>query len=153
MARILVVDDEPAVRQLVRIILEGEGHSVLEAPSGMLGLHGVETFSPKLLILDVMMPEMDGYAVLREVRRRGRKKGMRVLLLTAKSAEADFLAGWKLGVDEYMTKPFDPEVLAETARVTLQMSDGEIIDKRRRELEKANLLSRLESAFGEGALD
>ncbi len=153
MAKILVVDDEPAVRQLVRIVLEGEGHSVMEASNGMLGLDEVEAFKPQLLVLDVMMPGMDGYDVLRELRRRGLKKGMRVLLLTAKSAEADFIAGWKLGVDEYMTKPFDPEVLAKTARMTLAMSDEQVIEKRRHELERANLLSRLESAFGEGPLD
>lgn len=147
------MDDEPSVRQLVRIVLEGEGHSVTEAPNGVLGLEEMEAVKPELLVLDVMMPGMDGYDVLRELRRRGLKKGMRVLLLTAKSAEADFIAGWKLGVDEYMTKPFDPEVLARTARTTLRLSDEQIIDKRRRELEKANLLSRIESAFGEGALD
>ncbi|HVE75319.1 MAG TPA: response regulator [Actinomycetota bacterium] len=153
MAKILVVDDEAAVRQLVRIVLEGEGHSVMEAANGTLGLQEVEAFKPELLVLDVMMPGMDGYDVLRELRRRGLKKGMRVLLLTAKSAESDFIAGWKLGVDEYMTKPFDPELLARTARMTLQMSDGEVIEKRRHELEKANLFSRIESAFGEGTFD
>lgn len=96
------------------------------------------------------MPTLDGWGVLREMRASGRKRETRVILLTAKSSERDFVTGWKLGVDEYITKPFEPDELALSVNEILIMSPDQIQRRRLAELEKANLLSRIETAFGEG---
>ena len=150
MARILVVDDEPAIRQLIVFTLDDLGHTVLEAANGEEAIAAVNEHHPDLLLLDVMMPKVDGWAVLRELRRTGLKRNTRVVLLTAKSGENDFVNGWKLGVDEYLTKPFDPDELAISVNEILLMSSEQIQQKRLDELEKSNLLSRIEAAFGEG---
>ncbi|MCA1840253.1 MAG: response regulator transcription factor [Actinomycetota bacterium] len=149
MANILVVDDEPAIRQLISFTLTDAGHMVDEAGNGEEAIDFLKDKTPDLILLDVMMPKIDGWAVLRELRRTGLKRSTRVVLLTAKSAEADFVNGWRLGVDEYLTKPFDPEDLAITVNQILLMSTDQIQQKRLQELEKSNLLSRIESAFGE----
>lgn len=149
MAKILVVDDEPSIRQLIVFTLREEGHELVEAVDGEQAVDLIEEHEPDLVVLDVMMPKLDGWGVMRELKRRGLKRSTRVLLLTAKTAESDFLNGWKLGVDEYLTKPFDPDVLAETVYETLTMTNEQIQQKRMEELEKSNLLSKIESLFGE----
>ncbi|MEO7803222.1 MAG: response regulator [Actinomycetota bacterium] len=150
MAKILVVDDDETIRQLICITLESLGHELNEAANGAEAITRVVELSPALVILDVMMPEMDGWAVMRELRKRGLKTRTRVLMLTASGRETDFVDGWKLGVDEYLTKPFDPDDLVKAVESTLSLTDADIRARKMRELEKANLLSRVESAFGEG---
>lgn len=151
MGKILVVDDEAAIRQLIVFALEPLGHEVLQASNGAEAVEQVAEHSPDLVVLDVMMPKMDGWTVMRELRRRGLKSKTRVLMLTAKTGETDFLDGWNLGVDEYVTKPFDPDDLAEAVSLTLRMGQDQIRSRRLAELEKSNLLFRIESAFGEGS--
>jgi DNA-binding response OmpR family regulator len=147
MATVLIADDEPSIRQLVAITLEEADHLVVEAANGQEALDHIMENPPDLAILDVMMPEMDGWAVLRELRQSGLRQQIRVVMLTAKAAENDFVTGWKLGVDAYVTKPFDPEDLITTVNETLMMTPEQLKARRTEELEKANLLSRLESAF------
>lgn len=149
MARILVVDDEPSIRQLVAFTLEDLGHEVTEATDGDEAVEKIQDMIPDLVVLDVMMPRMDGWGVLQELRRLGIKRQTRVILLTAKSAENDFVLGWKLGVDDYVTKPFDPDELAIVVNETLMSTLEQLQQKRSDELEKSNLLQRIESAFGE----
>lgn len=148
--KILVVEDEESIRRLVRMTLAALGHEVIEAADGEEAMELVREERPDLIVLDIMLPKLDGWGVLRELRRSGLRRKTRVLLLTAKSSETDFVMGWRLGVDEYMTKPFDPDELAMVVDQTLMMSAEAIREKRLEELEKANLLSRIESAFGEG---
>ena len=150
MSRILVVEDESAIRKLITFTLGDSGHEVYEAADGDEAVQKMEELDPELVVLDVMMPKLDGWEVLRELRRRGIRRKTRVIMLTAKSTERDFVTGWKLGVDDYMTKPFEPEELALIVNETLMMSSEQIQERRKNELEKANLLSRIESAFGEG---
>lgn len=148
-AKILVVDDEASIRELVSFTLEDLGHEVLQAKDGEDAVKKVAEEEPDLIVLDVMMPKLDGWGVLRELRRSKHRKQMRVVMLTAKSAENDFVLGWKLGVDDYLTKPFDPDELAIAVNETLMSSPEQLAQKRMRELDKSNLLSRIESAFGE----
>lgn len=111
--KILVVDDESRMRKLVRDFLQKKGYDVIEAENGE---QAVDIFCSdntiSLIILDVMMPRMDGWQVCREIRRLSK---VPIVMLTAKSDEKDELLGFELGVDEYISKPFSPKIL--TARV------------------------------------
>jgi len=150
MANILIVEDEPAIRQLISFTLTDLGHDVTEAANGQEAVEILKDARPDLIVLDVMMPRLDGWGVMRELRRTGAKRKVRVLMLTAKSGDRDFVSGWKLGVDEYLTKPFEPDDLALAVNETLLMTTEQIQERRLKELEKSNLLSRIETAFGEG---
>lgn len=149
MAKILVVDDEKDIRKLIWHTLGFHGHEMAEAGSGVEAVKKVREFKPDLMVLDIMMPGMDGWDVLRELRKHGLKRHTRVLVLTAKAQEVDYATGWKLGVDDYMTKPFDPDELALSVSETLMLSSEQLQQKRTDELEKANLLSWVESVFDE----
>jgi DNA-binding response OmpR family regulator len=105
MATILVVDDDPAIRQLLTDVLEMDGHVVEVAVDGHDGLRAFEALQPDFVVLDVMMPGLDGYGVLRDIRSQ-EGDPVPVLMLTA-SADADSAArGWVSGVDYYLAKPF-----------------------------------------------
>lgn len=150
MAAILIVDDEASVRDVVATILEEENYDIRLAAGGQEALELIDQKLPDLIVLDLVMPGMDGWEVLRQLRRTGVKAKTRVLCLTGKTSERDYLQGWKLGVDDYLTKPFEPDDLLEAARQALSMSSEQLQQRRAEELEKANLLSRIESAFGDG---
>jgi two-component system alkaline phosphatase synthesis response regulator PhoP len=105
---------------------------------------------PDLMLLDIMMPEMDGHDVLRALDERGVRGLTKILVLTAKGSERDWKLGYDLGADRYMTKPFDPEELLQTVNDMLTASNEELEAKREEEQDRANLLSQLESIFGEG---
>ena len=113
MARILVVEDNPDLAYGLQNNLEIEGHSVLVAEDGMEGLEAARTQSPDLLILDLMLPGIDGYRVLQTL--RGEGVDTPVLILTARGEETDKVLGFRLGADDYVTKPFG--VLELLARV------------------------------------
>jgi len=104
MSRILVVEDNANLAYGLSTSLELEGHEVAVAPDGPAGLRAVRERRPDLVILDLMLPEMDGYRVLKAVREEG--FGVPVLILTARGAEADKVLGFRLGADDYVTKPF-----------------------------------------------
>lgn len=112
MAKILVVDDEPGILNLVSAYLKKEGYDVFEAKDGPAALKSARAFKPDILILDVMLPGMDGLEVLSQVRR---ESDVYVILLTAKTEEMDKVVGLSVGADDYVTKPFSPREL--TARV------------------------------------
>jgi DNA-binding response OmpR family regulator len=147
MAEILVVDDDPDIRALIRLTLESYGHLVREAGDGFEALDALEERPPEGMVLDVMMPRMDGYGVLRAMRQRDLAPATRVLILTCKTEERDFMRGWELGADDYQTKPFEPDVLAEQVTKLLRTSTETLHSRRQAELEKAELLDRVESAF------
>lgn len=105
MKTILVVDDEPNIIELVRLYLEQAGYAVVEARDGQEALVQHERVDPDLIVLDLMMPRMDGTEVTREVRRRGETP---ILMLTARSEDIDRIVGLELGADDYLTKPFNP---------------------------------------------
>ena len=149
MARILVVDDNDDVRQLVRTVLIQEGHKVQIAADGETALQTMRSQPPDVLILDIMMPNVDGYTVLKKMTEEGLKKRVKVLVLTAKNAEADWIRGYRLGADHYLTKPFMMADLLSTLNEMLRMTIDQLRKRRAEEIEKARLLSRLENVFGD----
>ncbi|HUR17602.1 MAG TPA: response regulator [Acidimicrobiales bacterium] len=147
MTDVLIVDDDADIRAILSFTLEDAGYRVREAADGAQAVVAIQHRAPDCLVLDVMMPGVDGFGVLGSRRRLGLAPRMRVLMLTAKTAEKDFARGWELGADEYITKPFDPEDLLDTVRALLGKSQKELDERRQSELKKAELLDRLESAF------
>lgn len=115
--RILVVDDEPMVREVVVAYLEREGFRVEEAATGRDALKRIDEGRPDLVILDVMLPEIDGFSVLSELRR---DRDVPVILLTARSEETDRVLGLELGADDYVVKPFSPRELVARVRSVLR---------------------------------
>ena len=109
MTKILLVEDEESIRKFVKINLEREGYEVLEAGSGEDGLEIAEAESPDIVVLDVMLPGINGFQVLRELRQRDETTG--IIMLTAKSQDIDKILGLEYGTDDYMTKPFNPTEL------------------------------------------
>jgi CheY-like chemotaxis protein len=103
---IMVVDDNPDIITIVRTILEGKGFNVLSASSGAECLESLKTQKPDLIVLDIMMPEMDGLEVLTRLKAMSEFNNVPVVLLTAKVQYEDVLGGYKLGADYYITKPF-----------------------------------------------
>ncbi|MEN9359904.1 MAG: hypothetical protein RL095_1439 [Verrucomicrobiota bacterium] len=112
MSLILVVDDEEDVRNLLRYVLEKEGFQVETAASGPEGLDKALRLSPDLMVLDGMLPGLDGNDVVMRLRQQAAGRSLPVLMLSARSDESDQLVGMKLGADDYVTKPFSPKLLA-----------------------------------------
>ncbi len=118
--RILVVDDEPRMIGFIRMNLELEGYQVIEAHNGLKALDAVRTQLPDAILLDVMMPELDGFETLRMLREFS---AIPVILLTAKGEEDDKVYGLELGADDYVTKPFGPRELSSRVRAVLRRAD------------------------------
>jgi two-component system, OmpR family, alkaline phosphatase synthesis response regulator PhoP len=114
MARVLVVDDEPDVLLLCRLNLEQQGHEVFEAGNGEEALRVVRERRPDLIVLDLMLPGVDGYGVLEALRSEGSTPGVKVLVLSAKSLQADRDRSRQLGAEAFLTKPFLPDDLCRT---------------------------------------
>ncbi len=149
MARILIVDDESDIRQLVTYALAEDGHEVATANNGDGAIAAFEENAPDLVILDIMMPDVDGFDVLRTLEERDLRGGARVLILTARGSERDWKEGYDLGADRYMTKPFDPEDLIVTVRELLAATPEELAASREEEQDRSNLLAQLETIFSD----
>jgi len=145
--RILVVDDEANIVELVRLYLEREGFRVEAAGDGETALKRVEAEEPGLIILDLMLPEVDGLEVCRRIRARS---DVPIMMLTARDEDVDKIVGLELGADDYLTKPFNPRELVARAKAILRrasrapQAEGRpltigdvIIDPARREVEVA----------------
>lgn len=102
--KVLAVDDDPDLLSLLELVFRREGYEVIVAPDGAAALELVDSEGPDVILLDLMMPAMDGFTVLQRLRRRVRSP--RVVCLTAKGGRMDRERAWRLGVDEYVTKPF-----------------------------------------------
>ncbi|HEY5001812.1 MAG TPA: response regulator transcription factor [Ktedonobacteraceae bacterium] len=116
---ILIVDDEPRIRDLVRMNLEMEHYSVIEASNGIEALDQLREKLPDLVMLDVMMPEMDGFETLRAIRE---VSTVPVVMLTVRQSEQDRIRGLDLGADDYLAKPFSPRELLSRIRALLRRS-------------------------------
>jgi len=114
---ILVVDDEATIREVVRRYLEREGFSVREAADGYAALEAIEDFAPDLIVLDLMLPGIDGLTLTRQLRKRHRTP---IVMLTAKGETSDRIQGLDLGADDYLTKPFSPQELVSRIRAVLR---------------------------------
>lgn len=109
--KILIVEDEPNVRNFVKVYLEFEGYEVVEAKNGREGLERVKADGPDLVVTDIMMPEMDGVTFYKTLRQDEKTKSLPVIVLTVKDEFEDIKYAYLIGVDEYITKPFDPQQL------------------------------------------
>lgn len=147
MADILIVDDSPDIRLFLTFALEDAGHMVRQAEDGEQGLQEIERQAPDLMLLDMMMPNLDGVGLLKARKSRALAPETRVIVLTCKAAERDFARGWENGADAYMTKPFGNENLMETVNRVLRTSTADLAAQRSAEIEKAELLDRIESMF------
>ena len=116
---ILVVDDEPDLIEIVRFRLEKEGYKVLSAGDGRAGLAAAIEKSPDLVVLDVMMPGLDGFEVLFQMKNNPKTKDTPVVMLTAKTDMSSISKGWGMDVDNYVTKPFNVDELAKTVKNVL----------------------------------
>ncbi len=119
--RILLVDDEQNIRELAALYLEKEGFAVDFAANGREAIQRFQQVQPNLVLLDVMMPGMDGFEVCRELRR---ESDVPVLMLTARSEDVDKIVGLELGADDYMTKPFNPRELVARVKAILRRYDS-----------------------------
>jgi len=119
-ATILVIDDEKDLIELVRYNLEKEHYDVIAATDGPSGLQIARKHAPDLVVLDVMMPGMDGLEVCRSLRTDPRTSGLPLIMLTARAAEADRVVGLELGADDYITKPFSPRELVARVKALLR---------------------------------
>ena len=114
---ILVVEDEPAVAEVVSLYLRRAGYAVRVVDNGPAALREIEQQSPTLIILDLMLPGVDGWSITRKVRERGDTP---IIMLTARSQETDRIAGLEMGADDYVTKPFSPQELVSRVRAVLR---------------------------------
>ena len=125
MSKVLIVEDEANIRQLVRYNLEKEGFQVMEAADGLQGLRTAQKEKPDLVLLDLMLPGMDGLEVCRTLKGAPATSALPIIMLTAKSEEIDKVIGLELGADDYMTKPFSPRELVARVKAVLRRSQKE----------------------------
>ena len=141
---ILVADDEDEIRELCRVNLEFEGYRVVEAADGIEAVAAASAVRPDLIFLDLMMPRMDGWEVLRRLKERDDTAAIPVVLLTAKTSEDDQMRGWGEGILEYISKPFNPLTLGEWANRFLAPRDPSAEEERRgRILDQLRLMRSL----------
>ena len=117
MLKILIVDDDTNISELIALYLNKEGYETKEVATGRLALEVFESFRPDLVLLDVMLPELDGYDVCKEIRKHHRTP---IIMLTAKGEVFDKVLGLELGADDYMVKPFDPKELIARVKAVLR---------------------------------
>ncbi len=122
MTKILVIDDDLAINELIKINLELQGYEVIQAFNGTEGFALVKQEAPSLVVLDVMMPEVDGYTVAQRIRQSEEIAETPIIMLTALSELNDKVNGFNLGVDDYLTKPFEIEELVVRVRALLKRS-------------------------------
>ena len=125
--KILIVEDEANIRELLRLYLEREGYTVIEAENGVEGIKKWKSDKPDMLLLDVMMPVMDGWEVCREIRA---ESDVPIIMLTAKGETADRVSGLEMGADDYIVKPLEmPEVIARVRAVFRRIAPDDAPEK------------------------
>ena len=123
--KILVVDDEEDILELVKYNLEREGFQITCAQSGEKAIEATRQEPPNLIVLDLMLPGIDGLEVARRLKQRQKTVGIPIVMLTAKGEEADIVTGLELGADDYMTKPFSPLVLIARIKAVLRRQSAQ----------------------------
>jgi len=141
--KILVVEDEQPIRKLIDLNLRLENHEVITAADGYEALEQTTAGQPDLIILDIMLPGLDGWEVLKQLRQDANFQDTPVVVLTALVQDADIIRGWQLGADEYITKPFSPVALVKTVQMVLNRTPEERKARREREVVRAQLLRNL----------
>ncbi len=122
--RILVVDDDPDIMRLVQMVLQDHDYHVTTAGDGQDALAAVAAGAPDLVILDVEMPHVDGFDVLRKLRQKAATVQLPVIMLTGRDQPADMFEGWQTGADLYLTKPFESETLLDAVRRVFVAQSG-----------------------------
>ena len=127
--KVLIVDDEENILELMRFNLENSGYKVLTAQNGIDALKLAKSEIPQLILLDLMLPGMDGYDVCKEIRRDNNISHIPIIMITAKGEEVDKILGLELGADDYITKPFSIRELLARAKAVLRRTTIQHIDK------------------------
>jgi DNA-binding response OmpR family regulator len=122
-ARILVVEDEPSIREVVSLYLRRAGYQVTVVDEGQAALESLATQTPDLVVLDLMLPNVDGLEITRWLRERGDTP---IIMLTARREEPDRIAGLEMGADDYVVKPFSPQELVSRVRAVLRRTQGAV---------------------------
>jgi len=142
--RVLVVDDEEGIRVLCRVNLELGGFEVVEASDGVEALEKARAQHPDLVFLDLMMPRMDGWQVLDELKHDATTANIPVVILTARTSEEDQMRGWGGGILDYLAKPFNPQRLVEWAEQAMQPRTANATENRKeRAMEQLRLMKKL----------
>jgi DNA-binding response OmpR family regulator len=144
---VLIVDDDGSIRTMLAFVFDDAGYRVVEAADGREALEVLRTEPPALMVLDLMMPDVDGVAVLRVRRNEDLAPDTRILILTAKTDTQDAVWCWELGADEYVTKPVDPDRLLRTGLALLERTPDELRHHREVGLAEARRMDELEAAF------
>jgi two-component system, OmpR family, alkaline phosphatase synthesis response regulator PhoP len=127
--RILIVDDEEDILELVKYNVEREGYQTLCAVTGEQALQIVQTDKVDLVILDLMLPGINGLEVAKSIKRNPQKTGIPIIMLTAKGEETDIITGLELGADDYVTKPFSPKILLARIKAVIRKNRSQLVDK------------------------
>jgi two-component system alkaline phosphatase synthesis response regulator PhoP len=135
-SKILVIDDEPSILNVVTAYLRAEGYEYNTAEDGPSGLKAFRAFKPDLVVLDIMLPGMDGIEVLSQIRR---ESDVYVIMLTAKSEEVDKVVGLSIGADDYLTKPFSPRELMARIKAALRRLQKTPVEGERKVLTSAHM--------------
>lgn len=152
-AKVLVVDDERDIIELVSYNLEVEGFQVISATAGEKALELVDQENPDIIILDLMLPGIDGLDVCRELKKNDRTSSIPVVMLTAKGEESDIVIGLELGADDYITKPFSPRVLVARVKALLRRIESKKEDRKIIKIEQLSIdLIRHQVAYSGQAL-
>jgi two-component system, OmpR family, alkaline phosphatase synthesis response regulator PhoP len=136
MKKILVIEDETQVRENIQLILDLSDFKTIAAENGTIGLQLAKVEKPDLIICDIMMPELDGYGVLKAIRQNSDTESIPIIFLTAKADRRDLRLGMELGVDDYITKPFTPEELLKAIEVRLTRAEKSVIIQQQYEQER-----------------
>ena len=148
--RVLLADDDASVRAVLGYAFDDAGFAVAEAADGDQAVVELTAAAPDLMVLDLRMPGLDGFGVLRARRERGLAPSTRTIILTGEADPADVVWCWELGADEFLRKPVDPDRLLRDAVGLLRRSASEVQARRRNGLAEAARMADLEQAFGAG---
>lgn len=118
--KILIIEDEADIRELIAFNLDLCGYAVLKAPNGINGLEMAKNHLPDLILLDLMLPEMDGFEVCKKLKQKEKTRSIPIIMLTARSEDDHMVKGLELGADDYVTKPFSPQVLVARVKAVLR---------------------------------
>ena len=147
MARILVVDDEPSIRMLIRTILQAEGHTITTASNGREALEMVIENVPDLIVLDLMMPEMDGWHLLEELHMRGLRRHTRVVIVSGHYDPEGASEDRRAHAHHFLPKPFDPTSLIELVNDALDREPSELYKGKDRTVNLQRLIERIDEVL------